>query len=294
MYEEYYKLTSDPFRLTPTGKHSFEHPSYRKARSYLEYALHRREGIAMVSGPPGTGKTTLIKSVARNLTDSKVKMNVLSCDKLNAQDLLRLYASDLGVPFESKDVGTLLMNIGNELTRLHKSEVQAVLVLDEAQTLTFGALEQARLLTNYTYGDSPLLQVVLVGQPELQDKVLSPKLAQLHQRIVSSSSLTLLDEAETREFFLHQMKSAGWDNNPTFQEGIYQLLFTASEGVPRWINQIGSRILLNGFVEQKQEIGVADARQVVTDLFREKLLPCSVDMTLVSNDPPGDDTFAGK
>lgn len=173
----------------------------------------------------------------------------------------------------------LLLSIARRLTALHAADIQTVLVLDEAQSLTVSALEQARFLTNYHVDNYPLLQIVLVGQPSLFKKVMHPELTQLHQRIISSTTLEYLDESETRDYFLHRMRAAGWQGNPTFDEDIFRVLYTASEGIPRWINQIGSRLLLNGYVEKKHTIGLEATRRVVTDLFKEKLLPCSMNMT---------------
>lgn len=281
MYEEYYGLSEDPFRLSPHGRYSFEHSSYRKARSYLEYALHRGEGIVLICGTPGTGKTTLIKSAALSFRGSQVQLNILSCNRLDAHDLITLYASDLGVQSESEDIGSILVGIGTELLRLNRSGVRPVLVLDEAQGLTIDALEQARLLTNYQVGDRPLLQIVLVGQPELRQKVLSPSLAQLHQRIISSTMLSVLNTTETRDYFMHRLTSVGWNNNPYFHGDVFRVLHKASEGIPRWINQIGSRLLLHGMVEEKNEITAADIRRVVVDLVDETLLPSSVRTTQI-------------
>lgn len=288
MYEEYFGLQSDPFRLTPTGKHSFEHPSYRKSRSYLEYALRRREGIVMISGPPGTGKTTLIKSVSQSVAGSSVQMNVLSCDKLKARDLIELYASDLGIEFDGQSNGSILIHLGKELKRLNGKGVQPVLVLDEAQGLSISALEQARLLTNYQNNDTPLLQIVLVGQMELGKKIMRPELVQLHQRITSSTTLNYLSEPETREYFFHRLTHAGWTETPFFHDEIFRPLYLASHGIPRWVNQIGSRLLLNGYVDLKQEIGRFEIKRVLTDLFEERLLPCSIDFDSSSEADPID------
>lgn len=276
MYEQYYGMTADPFRLSPDGMHSFEHGTYRKARAYLEYALHRGEGVVLISGEPGTGKTTLVKTVARSLKNSRINLNILSCDKLDALGLLKLYASDLGIQSKSEENGVLLVEIGKELRHLNRSGVRSVLVLDEAQGLTFSGLEQARLLTNYHVENRPLLQLILVGQPELALKILSPSLVQLHQRVISSTKLTALSHDETRDYFIHRLKSVGWNNNPIVYNDIFRVLHEASEGNPRWVNQIGSRLLLHGMVEEKSELRRKDIKRVVLDLVDEALLPRAV------------------
>lgn len=276
MYEDYYGLKGDPFRISPDGRDSFEHSSYRKARSYLEYAFFRGEGTVLITGQPGTGKTTLIKSVARNLPKTDIDLTVFSCEKLDADGLIRRYASELDVHVDRDDVGSLLVGIGKRLLELNRQGTKSVLALDEAQSLTIDALEQARLLTNYQVNDKQLLQVVLLGQPELRDKILSPSLVQLHQRITSSSTLTVLNQSETRDYFIHQLNSVDWNGNPDLHEDIFKIIHRASAGIPRWINQIGSRVMLHCMIEEKNEITASDVRKVVVDLVDEYLLPTSV------------------
>lgn len=278
MYDEYFGLKSDPFRLTPTGISVFDHPAYRKSRAYLEYALHRKEGFVLLCGPPGSGKTSLIMAIEQSLAESEIEMIVLSCHNVNANDLMRLYATALGVDLNKYDGGTVIVGIVEELNRLRSIGKHAVLVLDEAQGLSVDALEQARLLTNHNAQKTPLLQIMLVGQLDLRVKMQSPELTQLHQRIISSTSLNVLDLEETRDYFLHRLNAVGWNENPSFDEDIYQFLHTASAGIPRCINQIGSRLLLNAYVEKVHTIGVENIQQVIADLSHEQLLPVGAGM----------------
>ena len=273
MYDEYYGLKTDPFRLTPTGNRVFYHPSYRKSLDYLDYALHRREGIVLIIGPPGSGKTSLIKAAKRSAEDSEIHMSVLSCNKVNSEDFIRLYAAELGIELDNYDTGTAILSIIEELKRIHNAGKHSVLILDEAQSLSVGELEQARLLTNHQAEHVPLVQLVLVGHQALQVKVLSPELTQLHQRITSSTILNFLNVDETRDYFLHRLTAAGWNANPKFEDDIYHFLYTASAGIPRCINHIGSRLLLNGCLEKRHTIGVEDIKQVISDMSKESLLP---------------------
>lgn len=275
MYANYYHLSSDPFLLSPTGKPCYDHPSYSRARSYLEYALSRNEGIVLISGDPGTGKTTLVKEFSKSPTGSE--SHVISVSVLNdsVESLIFAFASKLGCDTQTSMVSQVLQEIEYRLKQIRQNQGRTILVIDEAQILSIEALEQARLFSNYMESDKPLLQVVLVGQGQLREKILSPQLEQLHQRIVVSAQLDQLDESEVHKFFIHALTMAGWTGTPAFEDDIFPILANASQGNPRWINQIGSRLMLRGMLDEKDTLTREDVCHVVSDLISESLLPQS-------------------
>jgi len=273
MYQEFYGLKNDPFRLSPDAKQCFQHSTYKKAKSYMRYALHRGEGIVLVTGKPGTGKTSLVNELATELAGSKIELTTLVCNKLGAEDLVRLYATRLGIEPQDETKSSLLNQLESYLIGAAGREKRPVLVLDEAQTLSAGALEQVRMLTNFQSSERPLLQVFLVGQQQLRAMVLSPQLEQLHQRVVASCHIEPLTANETKDYMLHRLHLAAWQADPQIKEDVFSLIYKSSLGIPRWINLIGSRLLLHGMVEEKRELEMADIRTVLKDLFTEDLLP---------------------
>ncbi len=277
MYHDYYGLSVDPFRLNPTGQHCYEHGSYTQARSYLQYALHKREGIVLLTGDPGMGKTSLIKELAADLANSRICMTNISCSQLDARDLLQFVARGMRLRLQTDNQVALRAMIETVLVDLqYREKRQPVLVLDEAQTLSMEALEQVRLLTNLQYDDNPLLQVFLVGQRNLRDIVLTPEMAQLHQRIIVGAKLEPLLETEVQAYIMHRLSVAGWTSNPVLSENIYPLIHSYSKGIPRWINLIASRLLLHGAVEELSSLGIKELRPVLTELLDEDLLPMQV------------------
>lgn len=262
--------------MSPDARLRYEHASYNKARSYIRYALHRQEGIVLVTGKPGTGKTTLIEDLSLELSDSRVIITRISCNQLDADDLLRHYVDQLDLDVPDKEKSSLLGAIEASLVNCRKRGEWPVLILDEAQSLTVEALDLVRMLTNFQRDGTPLLQVFLLGQEELRHKVQLPELEQLHQRIVAASRIESLTEEESQQYWKHRLGASGWDSNPVMSDDIYPLLFAASSGIPRWINLIGSRYLLHGMVEQSHELGFEALSTVLRELFAEELLPLEV------------------
>ncbi len=277
MYHDYYRLRVDPFRLSPTGQLCFAHESYLQTRSHLQYALHKGEGIVLLTGDPGMGKTSLIKELTTELVNSRICLTNLTCSQLDAKDLLQFVARGMDIRFQTSNQVALREAIEAVLLDIHhRQKRQPVLVLDEAQTLSIDALEQVRLLTNLHWQDTPLLQVFLVGQRALRDHVLSPELEQLHQRIITSATLEPLLESDVQGYIEHRLKLAGWTNNPELSDDIFQPIHRYSLGVPRWINLICTRLLLHGTVEQLSSLGRNEIQQVLRELLAEDLLPQQV------------------
>lgn len=271
MYDTYFGFSEEPFRLSPDHHFAYQHRGYKKARAYMAYAFMRAEGFVMVTGRPGTGKTTLVGTLIEDLARERVHTANLVCSQLEADDLLSMVAYEFGADLELRDKGQLLQFLSRQLQKWHREGRRALLIVDEAQDLSVSAMEELRLLTNIQVGGRPLLQIFLLGQPELRELILSPKLEQVHQRIVAASHLQPLEVDETETYVKHRLLKAGWRNDPEISKSVYPLIHKFSEGVPRRINLICSRLMLHGSVEQKHRIGVEDMRAVVEELQGESL-----------------------
>jgi putative secretion ATPase (PEP-CTERM system associated) len=273
MYEEFYGFREEPFRLSPDSRLCFLHPSYKKARAYMQYALQRREGFVMVTGRPGTGKTTLINDITNQLSNQGNLHAALTSTQIQADDLLRLVVLKFGLNADTHYKAELIHQLENYLYRLHREGRRPLLIIDEAQDLAASALEELRLLTNLQKDNQPLLQIFLVGQEELRQTVLTPGLEQLHQRIVAACHLEPLTLDATEEYIRHRLTRVGWDNCPQLEEAIYEPIHRHSLGIPRVVNQICSRMLLHGMVEEKTHLGLEEVREVIESLNEEQLLP---------------------
>lgn len=272
MYEDFYNLSEEPFRLSPDSRLCYDHTTYKKAKSYMDYALHRGEGFIMITGKPGTGKTTLINEITSEVLDSNVVVSTIECSQLKADDLLRSTVYRFGLEGETIHKSQLLNNLESYLIRLRRQDKRAVLIVDEAQALSKEAIEELRLLTNLQHANTPLLQIFLIGQEELLTLVHSPQLQQLHQRIIATCSLDSLDEEQTEEYIKYRLEKVGWDNNPVLDPSIFPFIHKFSLGVPRWINLICSRLLLQGMIEEHTHIALPEFKSVIEGLAKEQLL----------------------
>ncbi len=271
MYELFYNFTAEPFRLSPDHRFCFEHNSYGKARAYLAYAFKRAEGFVMITGRPGTGKTTLIGELVESLSTDKVVTANLVCTQLQADDLLKTVAYSFGISPAQVGKAELLQHLSTLLHSWHREGRRALLVVDEAQDLSSSAMEELRLLTNIQSSGQPLLQIFLLGQPELRDLILSRGMEQVHQRIVAASHIEGLEEDETEAYVMHRLSKVGWRGDPAIDRAIFPLIHRFSEGVPRRINLICSRLFLLGSVEERHAIEVRDVSVVIGELQAENL-----------------------
>jgi putative secretion ATPase (PEP-CTERM system associated) len=282
MYESFYNLKAEPFRLSPDHRFCFSHKSYAKAKAYMQYAIHRAEGFVMVTGKPGTGKTTLVNDLVDGLSQSKIVVATIVSTQLEADDLLRLVACNFGLDIDAPNKAVVLQGLSVRLRRFHEEGTRALLIIDEAQDLSASALEELRLLTNLQLNNQPLLQIFLIGQENLRDLIQKPSMEQVHQRLVAACHLDSLSEPDTKAYIRHRLERVGWRDDPTIDEGVYPLVFQFSKGVPRRINLICSRFLLHGCVEEKHRIRAADVRTVVEELQLEQLTPAGFEAELPS------------
>lgn len=271
MYDVYYGFSEEPFRLSPDHHFAYQHRAYKKARAYMAYAYMRAEGFVMVTGRPGTGKTTLVGSLVEDLAKERAQIANLVCSQLEADDLLTMVAHEFGIDLSITSKGQQLQHLSRHLQKLNREGRRALLIVDEAQDLSLTAMEELRLLTNMQVGGKPLLQIFLLGQPELRELILRPEMEQVHQRIVAASHLQPLEQDETHEYIRHRLLSAGWDGVPAISAAVYPLIFKFSEGVPRRINLICSRLMLHGSVEQLDKIGAQAVRSAIEELQGESL-----------------------
>ena len=271
MYEGFYGLTADPFRLSSDPRFCFNHHSYARAKAYVQYALYRAEGFVMVTGKPGTGKTTLVYDLLENLPTQHVVAGTLVSTQLEADDLLLMTGHAFGLDLPSTQKALVLQRLTEFMAQQHRQGKRTLLIIDEAQDLAASALEELRLLTNLQRNGEPLLQIALLGQEPLRDLVRRPEMEQVHQRLIASWRLEPLDPAETVGYVRHRLERAGWTGDPAFERGVLPIVHAFSGGVPRRINLICSRLLLKGFVDERHIVTPADTETVLRDLYQEDL-----------------------
>jgi len=271
MYEQYYHLDIDPFALSPDPRFSYLHPSYKKAKTYIKFALRRGEGFLLITGKPGTGKTTLVEELLNDLDKSKFRVSTLVTTQLEADDLLRSVAYSYDLPVENTNKATVIQHLKNYLIDRRHHGQHTVLIVDEAQDLSQGALEELRLLTNFEMDYIPLLQIFLVGQPQLFEVLSSNSMEQLRQRITVATTMQPLALNEIEEYIQCRLNVAGWQHDPEINKDVYPLIHENTDGIPRRINQICSRLLLHGFVENKHVLGVDDFADVLKELDEEQI-----------------------
>lgn len=272
MYAEFYKLTGLPFQLTPDHRFYFDSSVHKQAMAHLTYGLSQGEGFIVITGEVGAGKTTLVGHLFSTLDSRKFIAAKVVTTQLNADDLVRTVANAFGVGKDTADKATLLKQIETFLSQNHKAGKRTVLVIDEAQNLSVQALEELRMLSNFQIGERAPLQSFLVGQPQFRTLISSPDLEQLRQRVIAFYHLGPLNAAETRAYIEHRLRMSGWAGDPTFADDAHGAIFRETEGVPRRINTLCSRLMLYGFLEEMHAITGRDVERVSADLNREASL----------------------
>ncbi|KQS51056.1 MULTISPECIES: ExeA family protein [unclassified Sphingomonas] len=267
MYDEHYGLTGRPFQLTPDPKFWFETATHRKAMAYLGYGLAQGEGFIVITGDIGAGKTTLVGHLMDTIDHQRLNAIRLVSTAIEADDLLRIVATELKVDPARLTKAELLTAIERGLHAVARTGKRTLLIVDEAQALPISALEELRMLSNFQAGGHALLQIVLLGQPEFRDRLHgSDRLEQLRQRVIAIHHLDPMEADEVSEYLAHRLSVVGWTGNPDFADDAFAAFYAGSAGVPRRLNMLAGRVMLHAAIEDLTVIDAAVVRAVQRDL----------------------------
>ena len=279
MFNDFYGLTGRPFQLTPDPTFYFESLTHRKALSYLSYGLAQGEGFVVITGEVGAGKSTLVAHLMATIDRQRLTAGQIVTSALDGSEMVHVAAQCFGLDVAGKDKASALKAIELFLHAEARAGRRCLLVVDEAQNLSIGALEELRMLSNFQLGSHPLLQTLLLGQPEFRAMLAhSDALEQLRQRVIASHHLDAMEPGEVGAYVEHRLAQVGWQGNPAIDVRVYPELARATGGVPRRINQMMARVLLLGAVEQSERIEPATLDAVLADLARDTAVPASAGM----------------
>jgi general secretion pathway protein A len=253
VYLDYYGLSEPPFDITPNPRFLFYSPKHREAFNHLLYGIRERKGFVQLTGEVGAGKTTICRVMLEQLGDQFSTALILN-PVLDADQLMKAIAMEFGLNVKGLDRLDTVASINAFLLEQVEKQRDAVLIIDEAQDLTNELLEQVRLLSNLETDDRKLLQIVLLGQPELRDRLNDFRLRQLRQRITVRYHLRPLKRLEVAQYIQHRLEVSGANGSPVFTGGAIWRIHRYSQGIPRLINAVCDKCLLAGFVQQRDNI----------------------------------------
>ncbi len=266
MYDEFYQFQGRPFQLTPDPHFYFESGTHRQALSYLGYGLAQGEGFIVITGEIGAGKTTLVGHVMNTIDPARLTAIKIVSTQVHGDDMLRLVAQGFGITDEHLPKAQMLQRIESFLHAQARKGLRTLLIVDEAQNLPHSSVEELRMLSNFQLGGQALLQIFLLGQPEFRDQMSGAEMEQLRQRVIATHHLEPMQENEVEPYIVHRLSLVGWKDDPKFTPEAYAAIYTATDGVPRRINALMSRVLLLGAVDQLHEIDEAVIATVVADM----------------------------
>ncbi|MFM2067065.1 MAG: hypothetical protein RLZZ584_1974 [Pseudomonadota bacterium] len=269
MYEAHFGLSGPPFQLNPDPAFYFNSRGHGHALAYLRYGVAQGEGFIVVTGDIGAGKTTLVRTLLGELDRQQVVAAQIVSTQLESGELLQAIITAFGIPAHGVSKAYLIATLEAFLTTLAAQGRRALLIVDEAQNLNPGAVEELRMLSNFQLGNHSLLQSYLVGQPELRRILEAPDMEQLRQRVSASCHLGPLDPDETRSYVEHRLLRVGWQRRPDFSTGAFDELYRWSGGVPRRINRLANRVMLATFLENRQQIDAALVEATARELRDE-------------------------
>ncbi|NLW80488.1 MAG: AAA family ATPase [Desulfovibrionales bacterium] len=268
MYTAFFGLREKPFDLLPNPDFLFPSRAHKRAMTYLTHGIRQRAGFILLTGEVGSGKTTLIRNIIRTQLKDCVLAKVFNT-KVDSLQLLMQINADFGLETTGRDKAALLRDLNDFLIDQYGQRRQAVLIVDEAQNLTPEILEEVRMLSNLETDRDKLLQIILVGQPELRDLLTQPGLLQLRQRIQINCHIHPLTAEEVREYILFRLEKAGNRDALTLTDEAVEAIATYSRGIPRLVNIICDYILIDAYSAQTRQIEGSVVHELAADLSFE-------------------------
>jgi putative secretion ATPase (PEP-CTERM system associated) len=265
MYESFFGLKSKPFDLLPNPEFLFPSKSHKRALTYLDYGIRERAGFILLTGEIGSGKTTIVRDLIKKRHERVVLSKIFNT-QVDFDQLIAMVNDDFNLPVQGKDRIVLLRDLNEFLIEQYSLGNRPTLIIDEAQNLTPSLLEEIRMLSNLETDDAKLLQIILVGQPELRKTLALPSLLQLRQRISIYCHIQPLSRLEVEEYILHRLQVAGNREAVRFSGQAVDIIYTYSRGIPRLINIICDFIMLSAFAEETREIDEEMVRDIIGDL----------------------------
>jgi general secretion pathway protein A len=265
MYKKFFGLKENPFNVNPDPRYLFLTPHTQEALACLTYGIETRKGFILMTGEVGTGKTTLINKLLEWLHKERVFTAFVFNPRLSVSQFFDFMMADFGIPCESHQKGQMLVKLNQWLLDRYQAGERAVLVVDEAQNLSPQMLEEIRLLTNLETSTEKLLQIVLAGQPELEQKLNQPQLRQLRQRITLRAKTRQLTLEETHGYIVERMRIAGADNPDIFSPEAVEAVHRYARGIPRVTNLLCEHALVSSFADQKNPVPAEIVEEVARD-----------------------------
>ncbi|MFH1977001.1 MAG: AAA family ATPase [Pseudomonadota bacterium] len=272
MYEDFYGLREKPFNLTPDPRFLFLSESHRVALEHLLYGITQKEGFMLIVGDVGLGKTTLCRFLMEKLGEDTETALILN-PQISEEELLAGILSEFGITSSETGKKGMVDRLNRFLLEKLASNRKVAVIVDEAQNLSLSVLEQIRLLSNLETEKEKLLQIILLGQPELQEKLKLPVLRQLNQRISIRCHLRPLGKNETLKYIEHRLMIAGSKGDIAFSKRAISLIFKRSKGIPRLVNLISDRALLGGYSKQTNHITPGIVKRAIESLGGEEVFP---------------------
>ena len=269
MYERFYGLSGNPFLLTPDARFFFPSKNHKRALAFLRYGVSKGEGFVVITGDVGTGKTTLVQMLAKDLEGKPVSVANIVTTQLADHELVRLVAANFNLRYRELDKVELLKGLEAYFRECARQGKRVLLIVDEAQNLPPDSIEELRMLSNLEFKGRPLLQTFLLGQEQLRARISTMEFEQLRQRITAVFHLGPLDVDETKDYIRHRLGCVGWEDDPKITNSAFLEIHRFTDGVPRRINNVCDRILLFSYLEELHKVDENDIQVVLKEISEE-------------------------